>query len=74
MNIQKLEEAALHLSKSERAQLIQKLVLSLDAPSVEELQEDWLIEAGRRAIQLDTNSTQAVPLNTVMQRARKLIK
>jgi hypothetical protein len=49
MNLKQIEEEALHLSEEERAELAQKLLLSLDTPSIEEIEEDWLVEAHRRA-------------------------
>lgn len=74
MNIEKIEDEALHLPKEERALLIQRLVLSLEAPSEEELRSDWLLEARRRADELDNGSVQAVPGDEVMSKARTLIK
>lgn len=74
MNLQKIEDEALHLSKEERAQLVQRLVLSLESPSQEELRSDWLYEARRRAEELDSGSVQAVPGEDVMKKARALIK
>ena len=74
MDLQKIEDEALHLSKKERAQLIQRLVLSLDDPSEDELRSDWLLEARRRAEELDSGSVQAVPGDEVMKKARALIR
>lgn len=74
MNFQRIEDEALHLSKEERAQLIQRLVLSLEMPSEEELKSDWLLEARRRADELDTGSVLTVPGDDVMRKARALIK
>lgn len=74
MNLQRIENEALHLPKEERAQLIQRLVLSLESPSEEELRSDWLFEARRRAEELDNGSVEAVPGDTVMRKARALIK
>lgn len=74
MNLQRIEKEALHLPKEERAQLIQRLVLSLESPSEEELRSDWLLEARRRADELDNGSVQAVPGDEVMKKARALIK
>lgn len=74
MNLQKIEDEALHLPKEERAQLIQRLVLSLECPSEEELRVDWLLEARRRGEELDTGAVQAVPGKDVMSKARALIK
>ena len=74
MDLQKIEDEALHLPKKERAQLIQRLVLSLDAPSEEELRADWLLEARRRAEELDSGAVQAVSGDEVMKKARALIR
>jgi putative addiction module component (TIGR02574 family) len=74
MDLQKIEDEALHLPKDERAQLIQRLVLSLESPSEEELRSDWLLEAQRRAEELDNGSVQAVAGEDVLRKARALIK
>ena len=74
MNLQKIEDEALHLSRDERAQLIKRLVLSLESPSDEELRADWLLEARRRAQELDSGSVQAVAGDDVMRKARDRIK
>jgi putative addiction module component (TIGR02574 family) len=74
MNLQKIEEEALHLPKEERVQLVQRLILSLESPSKEELRSDWLHEARRRAEELDSGSVQAVSGEDVMRKARALIK
>ena len=74
MDLQRIEDEALHLPKEERAQLVQRLVLSLESPSREELRSDWLFEARRRAQELDDGSVQAVPSEDVMRKARALIK
>lgn len=74
MDLQKIEDEALHLPKNERAQLIQRLVLSLDAPSEEELRSDWLLEARHRTEELDSGSVQAVSTDDVMRKARALIR
>ena len=74
MNLQRIEDEALDLPREERAQLIQRLVLSLESPSEEELRSDWLLEARRRAEELDSGSVQAVPGAEVMRKARALIR
>lgn len=74
MNLQKIEDEALHLPKEERAKLVRRLVLSLESPSEEELRSDWSIEAQRRAEELDSGSVQAVSGEVVMKKARALIK
>lgn len=74
MEFQKIQDEALLLPKEERAQLVQRLVLSLESPSKEELRSDWLLEARRRAEELDSGSVQAVSGEDVMRKARDLIK
>jgi hypothetical protein len=54
--------------------LIQRLVLSLESPSEEELKSDWLFEARSRAEELDNGLVQAVHGDDVMRKARALIK
>lgn len=74
MNHQSIEDEALHLPREKRAALIQRLVLSLESPSEEELKSDWLLEARRRADELDNGTTQAIVGDDVMRKARALIK
>lgn len=74
MELQKIEDAALHLPEDQRAHLIQRLVLSLDAPSADELRADWSAEARRRAEELDDGSVRAVSGDAVLRKARALIK
>lgn len=74
MNLQKIEDEALHLSREERVQLIQRLVLSMDSPSDEELRSDWLLEARRRADEIDNGLVQAVAGEDVMRKAKALLK
>jgi|TARA_R110000796_G_scaffold224943_1_gene341262 putative addiction module component (TIGR02574 family) len=74
MSLQKIENEALHLPKEERAKLIQRLVLSLDSPSEDELRSDWLLEAQRRANELDDGTVHAIPAKAVMQKAKALLK
>lgn len=74
MNHQSIEDEALHLPREKRAQLIQRLVLSLESPSEEELKSDWLLEARRRAEELDNGLIQAVSADDLMKKARALVK
>ena len=69
-----LEKEMLDLSKEERVHLVQKLVLSLDMPSVKELKNDWLLEAQHRARELDDGSIQPVSGEEVAKKARALIQ
>ena len=74
MDLQKIEDEALHLPKEDRAHLIQRLVLSLDSPSSDELRSDWLAEAQRRAKELDDGTLRAVPGDEVLKKARSLVR
>ena len=74
MNLKQIEDEALHLSEEERAALAQKLLLSLDAPTVDEIEEDWLIEARRRARELDEGIVQPIPAEEVRKKARALLR
>jgi len=40
MNLKQTEDKALHLTENERAELAQKLLISLDVPTTEEIEED----------------------------------
>jgi putative addiction module component (TIGR02574 family) len=74
MDLQNIESEALHLTREERAKLMQKLVLSFDTPDPEELRADWLSEAERRARELDDGALRAVPGHEVIRKARALVK
>lgn len=73
MNLQRIDDEALHLPRVERIKLIQRLVLSLESPSEQGLSSDWLIEARRRAEELDSGAVEAVPGEDVLKKAKVLI-
>ena len=74
MNLKQIEDEALHLSEEERAELAQKLLLSLDVPTIDEIEEDWLLEARRRARELDEGIVQPIPAEEVRKKARALLR
>ena len=74
MNLKQLENEALHLSEKERAELAQKLILSLDASNEEDLDEEWLLEAQNRAKELDEGSVQPIPADEVRKKAQALLR
>jgi putative addiction module component (TIGR02574 family) len=74
MKLNQIEAEALNLSEEERAELAQKLLLSLDTPSEEEIAEDWLREAQRRARELDEGLVQPVPAEEVRRKAQALLR
>lgn len=74
MKLKDLEREALRLSAEERACLAQKLLLSLDDLSAEELDEAWLAEADRRARDLESEEVQPIPADEVRRKARALLR
>lgn len=74
MKLKQIEDEVLHLSKEERAKLAQKLLMSLDLLSEGEIAEDWLIEAQRRARDLDEGIVQPVPAEEVRRKAQALLR
>ena len=74
MSSKTLQEAALELPPDERAELAQKLLLSLDDPSEGELAEAWLLEAKRRAGELDRGEVQPIAAEEVRRKARALLR
>ena len=74
MGSKAIEQEALHLPLEDRAQLAQKLLLSLDALSDEELEDVWLTEASRRVRELDRGEAQPVPADEVRRKARTLLR
>lgn len=74
MKLKQIEAEILHLSEEERAELAQKLLLSLEAPSEDEIAEDWLAEAQRRARELDAGIIQPVPADEMRRKAQALLR
>ncbi len=74
MKLKQIEDEALHLPEDERAELAQKLLLTLEVPSEGELAEDWLVEAQRRARELDEGIVQPVSADEVRRKAQALLR
>lgn len=74
MKLKQIEDEALHLSEDERAELAQKLLLTLEVPSEGELAEDWLVETQRRARELDEGIVQPVSADEVRRKAQALLR
>jgi len=74
MKLKQIEDEVLHLSEDERAELAQKLLLSLAEPSDDEIAEHWLTEAQRRARELDEGIVQPVPADEVRRKAQALLR
>ena len=65
MNIDILEQEALHLPIIERASLAEKLLSSLDNLSEKEAESLWLKEAQRRASEIDDGTVQLISAEEV---------
>ena len=74
MNAKQIEVEALHLTLDERAALAKKLLLSLDSPTPNEILDEWLLEARRRAQELDEGTVQPVSADEVRRKARALLR
>nr|VFK56135.1 MAG: Putative addiction module component [Candidatus Kentron sp. TC] len=70
MNLQQIESEALHLPEQARAELAQKLLDSLDAyTEPDSVSVEWLLEAQRRARELDSGAVRPVPSEKVARKA-----
>ena len=74
MNPEQIKHEALSLPEEQKADLAQKLLFSLDAPSEGEVARDWIDEAVHRANELDDGLSKRVPAEEVMQKARFLLR
>ena len=74
MDFPSLEHEALSLPPEDRAKLAQKLLLSLDTLSEEESEQAWLIEADRRAREIDSGDVQPISADEVRRKARALLR
>ena len=74
MDPKTVEHEALGLPPKDRAELAQKLILSLDALSKKESEEAWLIEARHRARELDRGDVQPISADEVRRKARALLR
>ncbi|ETX06636.1 MAG: addiction module antitoxin RelB [Candidatus Entotheonella gemina] len=70
----RVEHEALRMPPEERTKLAQKLLLSLEALSEEELEQAWLVEADRRARELDRDEVRPVPAEEVRRKTRMLLR
>jgi putative addiction module component (TIGR02574 family) len=74
MDLKTIEHEALSLSPEDRAALAQKLLLSLDLLSEQEIHESWLIEAERRAREIDRGEVEPIPAEDVRRKAQALLR
>ena len=69
MAMQKIESETLSLGIHSRASLVGKLLLSLDEPTVSEVERLWLDEAERRLDDYRAGKVRGIPGNDVFKRA-----
>ena len=74
MKSKELQRTVLELPADERAELAQRLLLSLDDPSEEELSRPWLSEAAQRARDLDSGDVRPIAAEDVRRKARALLR
>ncbi len=74
MNIQAIEQEVLHLPIEDRARLAEKLLSSLDALSEQEIEKLWLVEAQRRASEIDNGTVQLVSSEEVERRIQAILQ
>ena len=74
MNIQAIEQEVLHLPIEDRARLAEKLLSSLDALLEQEIEKLWLVEAQRRAAEIDKGIVQLVSAGEVERRIQAILK
>jgi len=74
MNLHELEHEAMHLTEEERAELAQKLLLSLEASTDEDIANEWLAAADQRARELDAGLVESIPAEEVRRKALALLR
>ena len=69
-----IEKSVLRLPKVDRAHLVHLLLDSLDEPSEADIQQLWLNEAQKRAIEIDTDKVALVSSEDLEQQVQTLFK
>jgi len=73
--LDELKEEASRLPVAERAELALSLIRSLDDVTVDQdVEEDWRLEAERRAAQIDQGEVRPIPGDEVIARLRRQLK
>ena len=74
MNLEQLENEVLKLDIHARARLADRLLLSLDSPSEEEIHRLWAKESLRRMEDLESGKVKGRPIEEVMAELRAKLK
>ena len=69
MQLEQLTKEVMNLSLEERAELAQRLLVSLDEPPPSEIERLWMQEAERRLKKLREGKVQGIPSEDVFRRA-----
>ncbi|MFM7168913.1 MAG: addiction module protein [Planctomycetaceae bacterium] len=70
-SLERVIEAALELTESERAELVTTLISTFSSADAALLDDAWLAEISRRSAEFDAGSVQALPWAEVKENARK---
>ena len=74
MKKNKIELEAMNLPLEQRAELAQKLLLSLEEESEADIEKEWAVEATKRAKELDEGLVEAIPADVVLKKAKELLR
>jgi len=74
MDFKSIHGEALNLPLDDRAKLEEKLLLSFDLSTEEKAKDLWLVEAQRRAGEIDSGDIQPIPAEDVLRKARALLR
>ncbi len=67
MKLETIKEQAMKLPPDEKAELVHSLLVSMD-------EDKWLLEALKRANQIDEGKAELLPYKEVKDKARSLLK
>jgi putative addiction module component (TIGR02574 family) len=70
----KILEAAIKLTESERLQVIEELLASLEPAPENEVDAAWAAEVERRSREIKEGTVQAIPWDEVKSRARERVR
>ena len=73
LTLDQLVEEAMHLPPNSRAELVEKLVVSLDFPVDEAVEPAWAAEALRRRDEIRSGRVQPIPGEQVIAEVRRIV-
>ncbi len=74
MKKDQVEIEAMNLPFNQRAELAQKLLLSLEEESEADVEKERVCEAAKRAKELDDGLVEAIPADVALKKARELLR